>query len=112
MYPVFLLALGMQSEGNAPKNGKPAVGFYVKRQCSSTLVVFGQEFLSKEQCGPSPYSSGLASADFYLFARLTRALKERRFWGATDIIKNATGVLKRLSQNGLQGYFHNLYSHW
>jgi hypothetical protein len=102
----------MRSGGNAPKNGKPAFGFYVKGQCSSTLVGFGQEFLNKEQCDHSPYSSGLASADFYLFARPKRALKERRLWGATDIIKNATGELQRLSQNDLQGYFHNLYSHW
>jgi len=102
----------MRSEGNAPKNGKPTVGFYVKRQSSSTLVGFGQEFLNKKQCDHSPYSSGLASADFYLFAQVKRALKERRLWGATDVIKNATVELKRLSQNGLQGYFHHLYSHW
>jgi len=40
-----------------------------------------------------PYSPDLAAADFYL-------LKGRRFCNATDIIKNATEELKRLSQNG------------
>jgi len=98
----------MRSEGNAPKNGEPTVGFSVKRQCSCTPVAFGQEFLSKEQCDHFPYSSGVALADFYMFARL----KERRFCDATDIIKNATVELKRLSQNGLQGYFQHVYSHW
>ena len=64
------VALGMRSEGNSPKNGAATVGFSFKRQCSSTLVGFGQEFLSKEQCDYFPYSSRLGSADYYLFARL------------------------------------------
>jgi hypothetical protein len=102
----------MQSERNAPKNGEPTVDFSVKRQCSSTPVVCGQGFLSKEQCDHSPYSSDLASADLYLFPRPKLALKERRFCDATDITKNATEELKRLSQNGLQGYLQHLYSHW
>jgi len=41
----------------------------------------------------------LAPADFYLLPRLKSALKGRRFCDATDIIKNATEELKRLSQN-------------
>ena len=47
-----------------------------------------------------PYFPDLAAADFYLFPRLKSALKGRRFCDATDIIKNATDELKRLSQNG------------
>jgi hypothetical protein len=45
-----------------------------------------------------PYSPDLAPADFYLFPWLRSALKERRFYDATDIIRIATGELKRLSQ--------------
>jgi len=45
-----------------------------------------------------PYSPDLAPADFYLFPRLRSALKGRRLCEATDIIKNATEELKRLSQ--------------
>jgi len=35
-----------------------------------------------------------------------------RFCDATDIIKNATEELKRLSQNGFQECFQHLYSRW
>ena len=49
-----------------------------------------------------PYSPGLAPADFYLFPQLKLKLKERRFCDDTDIIKNVTEKLKRLSQNGFR----------
>jgi len=49
-----------------------------------------------------PYSPRLAPADSYLFPLLKPALKGRRFCDVTDIIKNATEELKRLSQNGAQ----------
>jgi hypothetical protein len=44
-----------------------------------------------------PYSPDLAPAHFYLFPLLKSALKGRRCCDATDIIKNATEELKRLS---------------
>ena len=40
------------------------------------------------------------------------ALKGLRFCDATDIIKNATEKLKRLSQSGFQECFQQLYSRW
>jgi hypothetical protein len=43
-----------------------------------------------------PYDPDLVPADFYLFPRLTSALKERRFCDATDIVRNATEELKSL----------------
>jgi len=43
------------------------------------------------------YPSDLAPADFYLFRRLKSALKLGRFCDSTDIIKNTTEELKRLS---------------
>jgi hypothetical protein len=43
------------------------------------------------------YSPNLAPADFRLFPRLKSALKRRCCCGATDITKNATKELKRLS---------------
>ena len=85
------------------------------RQCSSTPVGFGQGFPSKEQCNNteiSPYSPCLPAVDFCLFPRLKSALKRRRFCDATDIIKNTTEELKRLSQNGLQECFQHLYGRW
>jgi len=41
----------------------------------------------------------MAPADFYLFPRLKLIFKGQRFCDATDIIKNATEELKRLSQS-------------
>jgi hypothetical protein len=59
-----------------------------------------------------PYSSDVAAVDFYLFHRMKSTLKGRRFCDVTDIIKNAKEELKRLSQNGFQGCFQQLYSRW
>jgi hypothetical protein len=52
------------------------------------------------------FSSYQAAGDFCLFPRLKSALKGRqRFCVVTDMIKNATEELKRLSQNGFQECF-------
>ena len=80
--------------------------------CVSTLVSFGQGFLSKEQCWQHCNIPTLASADFYLFPRLKSALKGRCFRDAADITKNATDKLKRFSQNGFHECSQNLYTHW
>jgi len=60
----------------------------------------------------TPFSPNLAPANFYLFPLLKSVLKGRCFRDAIDIIENATGKLKRISQNGLQEYFQHLYSCW
>jgi hypothetical protein len=77
------------------------------RQCPSTPVGFGPRFLSREQCddtGASP-TPGLAPADFCLFPWLKSALKERRFYDANGIVKNAKAELKRFPQNGFPECF-------
>jgi hypothetical protein len=56
----------------------------------------------------SPYPPNLVPANFYLFPRLKSALKGQHFCDATDI-KKAMEELKRLSQNGFQECFQNLY---
>jgi len=84
-------------------------------QCSSTPVGYGQGFLSKSSVTTlenPPYSPHLAAADSYLLPSLKSALKGRRFCDATEIIKNATEELKRLSQNGFQECFQQQYSRW
>jgi hypothetical protein len=58
------------------------------------------------------YSPNMASADFDVFVWLKTALKGRHCCDATDIIKNATDELKRLSQNVFQECFQYLYSRW
>ena len=59
-----------------------------------------------------PYSPDPAPGDFYLFPRLKSALKERSVFDATDIIKNATEELRRLSRYGFQECFQDLYNRW
>ena len=56
--------------------------------------------------GDTPYSPDMAAADFYLFPRLKLTLTGQRFCDTTDIIKNATEELKRLSQSSF------LYIRW
>jgi hypothetical protein len=64
------------------------------RQCSSTLVGYGQGFLSTEQRDNIGEFSYLSTSDFYLFPQLKWALKEQRFCNPIYIIKNATDELK------------------
>jgi hypothetical protein len=47
-----------------------------------------------------------------VFPQLKSALKGWSFCDATDIIKNATEELKRLSQKGFQECFQHIYSRW
>jgi hypothetical protein len=58
------------------------------------------------------HSPDLAPADFYVFLHWNQHLKGRRFCDATDIIKNATEELKRLSQNGFLKSFQHFYNRW
>jgi hypothetical protein len=60
----------------------------------------------------SPHSPELAAADLYLFPILKSALNGQRLCDVTDITKNATEELKRLSQNSFQEYFQHRYSRW
>jgi hypothetical protein len=75
--------------------------------------VFGQGFFKAKNSVTTlkhlTYAPGLAAADFYFFPRLKSALKRRRFCDATDIIKNGTEELKRLSKNGFQKCFQHLH---
>ena len=59
-------------------------------------------------------SPELAAAEFYLFPRLKSALKGQRwrFCDTTDIIKNATEELRRISEYGFQECFQHIYSRW
>ena len=58
------------------------------------------------------YPSDLAEAHFYWFPLLKSALKRRHSCYTADNLKNATGELKRLSQNGFKKCFQQLYSRW
>jgi hypothetical protein len=56
-----------------------------------------------------PFSPDLAAADFCLFPPLKLALNERRIRNSTDIIKNATEELKRVSKNVSRKCFQQFY---
>ena len=77
---------------NAPAHRSVLVKIFIAKNTVTTLQ-------------HPPYSLDLAAADFYLFSRLKPPLNGRYFCDASDIIKNATEKLKRLSQNDLQEYF-------
>ena len=75
----------------------------LSRECSSTPVGYGQEFLSKEKCDNTvspPYSPDLHPVDFCLYFRIKSALKWPLFCEAADIIKNEKNDLKSFSQRG------------
>ncbi|KAJ4436239.1 hypothetical protein ANN_18869 [Periplaneta americana] len=59
----------------------------------------------------SPYSPDLSPPDYFLFPRLKSHLKGRRF-NAEEVIANATRALRRVSQNGFQACFQELYTRW
>ena len=85
-------------------------------QSSSTQIGFGLGFINKEQCdntGAPPHTP-LTWLELIFTCSLDRnkASKGRYFCDASDIIKNATEELKRLSQNGFQESFQKLYSPW
>ena len=70
------------------------------RQCSTTQVGFGKDFLAHSEVKTlerPPRSPDLALADFYMLPRLKVALRVWNICDATYIIKNATDELKRLS---------------
>jgi len=68
---ISFIALGIQLEGNAPKNGEPTVGFSVLRMLQHTDEFWSRiSYLAKNNVATlehPPYSPDLATADFYLF---------------------------------------------
>jgi hypothetical protein len=73
--------------------------------------VFVKDFSTKNNVTTPELPSqapDLAPADLYLFPRLKSALTGRCFSDATDIIKNTTKEVKKISQHGLQEYFQQL----
>jgi hypothetical protein len=73
-------------------------------------VIFTENNVTRLQ--HPPYSLNLSLADFHLFPRPKSPLKGWRVCKATDIIKNATEELKRLSQNGFREFLQKPHSRW
>jgi len=78
------------------------------RQCSSTMVGFGQGFLSKEQydnTAASPILSWTGSSWFLPVPSMAL------LWCCWHH-KECDGRTERLSQNGIQECFQHFYSRW
>jgi len=107
------VTLGMRSETKCPQKWRTNSLFLLLDNAPAHQSVLVKDFLAKINVTVlenPPYLSDLAPADFYLFSGLKSAMKEQCFCDATDITKNATVQLKRLSQNGFQECFQHLYS--
>jgi hypothetical protein len=95
----------MRSEGKAPKNGDPAVGIYLHGNAPAHRSALANDLLAKSSMTTLEhllFSPDVAALDLCQFPRLKSAWQGRCFCDASDLIKNATEELKRLSQNGFQ----------
>jgi len=117
MYIDILCCLSMQSEGKHTEKWRTSIWFLLHDSDSAHLSILIEDFfLAKNNVTAlehPPYSTDLAAAEFSLLLQLKSALKRWGFfYDATDIIKNLTEELKRLSQNGFQECFQHLNSRW
>ena len=115
MYIGILRRLWYAVRRKSPKNGKTNSWFLLHDNALAHGSVLVKDFLAKNNVATlehPPHSPELDPGDFYLFPWLKSAVKGRLFCDATDIIKNATEELKRLSRNGFQECFEHFYSRW
>jgi len=113
MYIGILCRLRDEVRGKNSGKWRTNSWFLLYNNAPAHRSVFVKYFLAKKNVTTlehPPYSPDLAAVDVYLFPRLKSAVKERHFFYATGIIKNAMEELKRLSQNGIHECFQHLYS--
>jgi hypothetical protein len=55
----------------------------------------------------SPYSPDLIPAEFFLFLKLKRTLKGRRFQTVEEIQENAIRKLRAMTESAFQGHSNN-----
>jgi transposase len=111
----ILLRLRDAARRNPPEKCSTNIWFLHHDNAPAHRSVWVKDFLVKYKATTlehPPYSHDLPPAYFYTFSRLKLAFKGQRFCDATDIIKNATEELKRLSQNGFQECFQHFSSRW
>jgi hypothetical protein len=76
-----------------------------KSECCSTPVCLVKDFLENNPVTTLDHPTDFlvfAPVDFYLLPKLKSTLQGKSFCDATNIIKNSTEELKRLSQYGFQ----------
>jgi transposase len=103
MYTGILRRFREAARRKRPEKWRSNCWFLLHDNAPPHWWVLVKDFLAKNNMTTLehlPYPPDLAPANCYPFPRLKSALKGRSFCDATDIIKNATEELKRLSQNG------------
>jgi hypothetical protein len=100
-----------------PEKRRTNFWFLLHDNAPAHLSVLVKDFLAEKNTTTVAHLSSspdLAADDFYLFPQLKSAPKGRRwrFCDNKDIIKNAIEELQRISQNGFQEGFHQIYSRW
>ena len=97
---------GMRLEGNSPKNEDPKSWLSPSRGVPAHRSVLVRDFLAKDNVttGASQILSWPGSSWFFFtfFPPPKTEWKRLRSSDTTDIIKNATEELKRISHNGFQ----------
>jgi len=99
MYTDILRHLRDAVRRKRPKKGRTFSWFILHNNAPAHRSVLVKYLLPNNNVTTlqhSPYFPYQAAADFVLFPLMSSALKGRRFYNATDIIKNATEELKRL----------------
>ena len=61
---------------------------------------------------PSPYSPDLAPCDFFLFPRMKRGLKGKRFQNVEDVREKMTEALKAITLQEFQNCFEQWKKQW
>ena len=115
MYTKILHCLRDVARRKCPEKWTNNSWFLLHNNAPANWPVLVMDFFAKKNFTTlqyPPYSPYLAAADFYLLPRLKSALNGWHFFDATDIIKNETEQLKRLSQNSFQECFQPLCSRW
>jgi hypothetical protein len=105
------VAFWVRSEGNAPKKWESRVGFTF-----TTILHHTGGFRSRASYQKNnvttlehpPFSLEQAAADCNLYHRLKSALKGRRFFDATEIIKDATVRAENAFTKWFPGIFPTL----
>ena len=104
MYTDILRRLTDATGRKRPGKRRTSSWFLLHDNAPAHRSVFAMYFLAKNNVTALEhllYSSDLDPGHVYLFPPLKSAVKGQRLYDATDIIKNETEELKRLSKNGL-----------
>ena len=104
---------GTPSDAKGQNCGEVTTGFFITKIIQATqhseLVSFWPN--TRSLCFP-PYSLDLAACDFFLFPKLKKPRKGRRFETISEVKANATKELKAITKEAYQDCFKKLKHSW